>query len=67
MVKDKIGKKGELIIEKMDPEVWKFIIKGNSDWPVGYSMDFHSEKQCQNWIKLMQQNLPLSEVADLTL
>lgn len=65
-VKEKILNKGELLIEKIDPETWKFIIKGNADWPVGYSMDFHSEKQCNNWIKLMQEHLPASKVIDLT-
>lgn len=65
-VKEKILNKGELIIEKVDPESWKFMIKGNGEWPVGYSMDFHSEKQCNNWIKLMRQYLPDSKVVDLT-
>lgn len=64
--KEKIARKSELLIEKKDPEAWKFIIKGESDWPVGYSMDFHSEKQCNNWIKLMQEHLPDSKVIDLT-
>lgn len=65
-VKEKIQSKGELIIEKVDPEAWKFMIKGNGDWPVGYSMDFHSEKQCNNWIKLMQEYLPDSKIIDLS-
>lgn len=65
-VKEKILLKGELIIEKVDPEAWKFVIKGNGNWPVGYSMDFGSESQCNKWIKLMQEHLPVSKVIDLT-
>ncbi|MBL0267288.1 MAG: DUF1508 domain-containing protein [Chitinophagaceae bacterium] len=47
-VKNKISKKEELLIEKADSETWKFIVKGDHNWPVGYSMNFHSEKQCRN-------------------
>jgi len=64
-VKDKILNKSDFILEKVDGDAWKFIIKGDNDWPVGYSMDFHTEKQCNNWIKLMQEYLPDSNVIDL--
>lgn len=45
---------------------WKFIITNITKDIVGYSMDFHSEKQCKKWISLMQKYLPVATIIQST-
>lgn len=47
-------------------EQYSFTVAGSQQSITGYSMPFHSAKERDNWIKLMQQYLPTSAVIDLT-
>ena len=63
--KENIMNTDKIKLEKLPEKEYKFILHGNGDNIVGYSMNFHSEKQCKKWIGIMQHSFPGSEITEI--
>jgi len=64
-VQKNILNKNCIEIEKLPDDEYKFRVFGNDGTIVGYSMDFHSKKQCEKWIEIMKNNIPVSEITEI--
>jgi len=65
-VRKQIKDRDNIDIRQSDDSTWKFSITDMSNVIVGYSMAFHSQKQCEKWIRLMQEYLPRARIVQLT-
>lgn len=65
-VKTQIMNAGNIHIKHTENASCKFIVTSINEAVIGYSMDFHSEKQCKKWISLMQNHLPAASIIQLT-
>lgn len=66
LLKRNITEKQLVSVENKNPETWKFTVNSNAGVPIGYSMDFHNKRQCNNWLKILREHLPAAPVFDLT-
>lgn len=63
-VKEQIKDFDNINMDETTYNSWKFFVADNNGVPIGYSMDFHSKRQCEKWINLMKECLPDSEIVE---
>jgi len=64
-VKERIQNPENICIDETGYNSWKFFVADATGVPIGYSMDFHSKRQCEKWVELMKECLPNSNVTEL--
>ena len=64
-VKEYFRRRKPVPIEQVTDDQWKFTLTNPENMIIGYSMIFHSRSQCEKWIRLMEEHLPLAETVEL--
>ena len=59
LLKIQIGRDENIVLEETTSDEYKFKVLGPDKSNIGYSMLFHSEKQCQKWINMLRQFLKI--------